>query len=235
MDAFNPWDLVKAIGRGFRWFAVGRRTREQDISYKSSTTHSAYLDPSRSTTLDDAWRTDSSFDSQNRPYGAPSAKSPGRYQRVDGDEDHRLLSHAQSVPQSMPAVTDDTAYPRPMIRGPTPPPNSRTPTANDDIYSDHRPPKPRPSSTTQQAPQHQRNDNAQQSGVIETNEDTSYRGASISPVPPHHEPAPSYLYESDPPMPQLRGQRGHEWEMWDGSHNPSERDLGQSHDRRDRY
>ena len=242
MDAFNPWDLVKAIGRGFRWFAVGRRTREQDISYKSYTGNSAYLEPSRNTTLDDAWRTDNSFDSQNRPYGAASAKSPGRYQRVDGEEDHRLLSHAQSVPQSMP-VTDDTAYPRPMIRHPTPPPNSRIPTTNDDIYSDHlpAPAKARPSSTQQQAPQYQgdNNNNAQQqqSGVTESNEeDTSYHGASISPVPPHHEPAPSYLYESDPPMPQLRGQRGHEWELWDGSHNPSERDLGQSHDMgRDRY
>ncbi|KAI4255865.1 MAG: hypothetical protein L6R42_006525, partial [Xanthoria sp. 1 TBL-2021] len=35
LDAFNPWDLVKAIGRGFRWFAVGRRNREQDVSYQA--------------------------------------------------------------------------------------------------------------------------------------------------------------------------------------------------------
>jgi hypothetical protein len=36
LDAFNPWDLIKAVGRGFRWFAVGRRMREQDVSYKNS-------------------------------------------------------------------------------------------------------------------------------------------------------------------------------------------------------
>ncbi|MCJ1247544.1 hypothetical protein MMC30_004758 [Trapelia coarctata] len=35
LDAFNPWDLVKAIGRGFRWLFVGRKHREKDISYQS--------------------------------------------------------------------------------------------------------------------------------------------------------------------------------------------------------
>jgi len=35
LDAFNPWDLVKAIGRGFRWLFVGRKHRETDISYQS--------------------------------------------------------------------------------------------------------------------------------------------------------------------------------------------------------
>ena len=34
LDAFNPWDLVKAVGRGFRWVAVGRKHREQDVSYE---------------------------------------------------------------------------------------------------------------------------------------------------------------------------------------------------------
>lgn len=33
LDAFNPWDIIKAIGRGFRWLFVGRRFREQDVSY----------------------------------------------------------------------------------------------------------------------------------------------------------------------------------------------------------
>ena len=39
LDAFNPWDLVKAIGRGFRWAAVGRKDREKDISYHSHLPH----------------------------------------------------------------------------------------------------------------------------------------------------------------------------------------------------
>lgn len=33
LDAFNPWDLIKAIGRGFRWLFVGRKTRMLDPSY----------------------------------------------------------------------------------------------------------------------------------------------------------------------------------------------------------
>ncbi|KAF4549248.1 Organic solute transporter Ostalpha-like protein 1 [Elsinoe fawcettii] len=34
-DAFNPWDIIKATGRGFRWLFVGRRNRFQDTSYSS--------------------------------------------------------------------------------------------------------------------------------------------------------------------------------------------------------
>lgn len=32
-QAFNPWDIIKACGRGFRWLFIGRRFREQDVSY----------------------------------------------------------------------------------------------------------------------------------------------------------------------------------------------------------
>lgn len=34
LDAFNPWDMIKAIGRGFKWLFVGHRKREEDSSYK---------------------------------------------------------------------------------------------------------------------------------------------------------------------------------------------------------
>lgn len=37
-DAMNPWDLVKAFGRGMRWAFVGRRHRENDSSYKLNST-----------------------------------------------------------------------------------------------------------------------------------------------------------------------------------------------------
>ncbi|KAL2010382.1 hypothetical protein VTN00DRAFT_6189 [Thermoascus crustaceus] len=39
IDAFNPWDLIKAIGRGFRWLFVGRKTRMLDPSYHLDQTH----------------------------------------------------------------------------------------------------------------------------------------------------------------------------------------------------
>ena len=218
LDAFNPTDLVKAVARGFRWFAVGRRTREQDISYKGSVNHGSGFEPSRSHDLSGPWRTDNSFDNQPRPFG--NTKSPGRYQPLSEEEDDRLLAHAQSNPQSRPAATDGTTYPRPMIRHPTPPPNSRTPVAaNDasDLYlpkPDHLPSNPTPAAI----PRDQYDGAGQETGVIHPastgeEEDTSYHGAGV--LPASHEPAPSYLYQSDPPLPHTRGGRG-QWDVWDG-------------------
>lgn len=34
IDAFNPWDILKAVARGFRWLFVGRRQRKTDRSYQ---------------------------------------------------------------------------------------------------------------------------------------------------------------------------------------------------------
>jgi len=34
-DAFNPWDIIKASARGFRWLFVGYRKREADPSYQN--------------------------------------------------------------------------------------------------------------------------------------------------------------------------------------------------------
>ena len=33
IDSMNPWDMIKAIGRGARWVVVGRKHRHQDESY----------------------------------------------------------------------------------------------------------------------------------------------------------------------------------------------------------
>lgn len=35
-DALNPWDLVKATARGFRWLLVGYKHRERDVSYQAA-------------------------------------------------------------------------------------------------------------------------------------------------------------------------------------------------------
>ena len=34
VDVFNPWDMIKASARGFRWLFVGYRKRTNDISYQ---------------------------------------------------------------------------------------------------------------------------------------------------------------------------------------------------------
>lgn len=35
IDALNPWDIIKAFGRGTRWLFVGVRHRKEDISYQT--------------------------------------------------------------------------------------------------------------------------------------------------------------------------------------------------------
>ncbi|KAI9875566.1 MAG: hypothetical protein M1830_008335 [Pleopsidium flavum] len=77
MDAFNPWDLVKAVVRGFRWLLVGRHKREQDISYRTGVTGTD-LDPTYTGGTDPAYR--------NSGRG-----KPGKYQPL-GDEDDEQLN-----------------------------------------------------------------------------------------------------------------------------------------------
>ena len=67
-DAFNPWDVIKAIGRGFRWVAVGRSKRLQDESYKS------HLEGT-------------SLDSMN------ATDKAGRYQPLGGNDSQTNLSY----------------------------------------------------------------------------------------------------------------------------------------------
>lgn len=47
-EAFNPWDIIKNVGRAFRWFWVGRKVRHQDISYKQPPSNNdTGLEPTR--------------------------------------------------------------------------------------------------------------------------------------------------------------------------------------------
>lgn len=95
VDAFNPWDLMKAIGRGTRWLFVGRKTRMLDLSYH---------------------RDDSSFSMKPTAGAAPETSFPGpnvtayagagnvgrsdRYGSSPEDEGQELLSNAQPNPSS---------------------------------------------------------------------------------------------------------------------------------------
>ncbi|KAL8716395.1 MAG: hypothetical protein Q9220_000302 [cf. Caloplaca sp. 1 TL-2023] len=113
LDAFNPWDLVKAVGRGFRWFAVGRRTREQDISYQA---HKISRPVNSDFSHSDIPREANSIPSGSFTPGINSKQ--GRYHQLKGggaeDDDRRLLSHQQAVPLSDSA----NIYPRPGMRLP---------------------------------------------------------------------------------------------------------------------
>lgn len=58
-DAFNPWDIVKASARGFRWMFVGVRQRHMDVSYqpaaaKLGTEDTGYMGPTYAMASDGA-------------------------------------------------------------------------------------------------------------------------------------------------------------------------------------
>jgi len=82
MDAFNPWDLIKAVVRGFRWLLVGRHKRELDVSYRDGTnldsTHAGgNVDPA---------------------YRASLGGNASRYQPLGDDDDEQLLAYASPNP-----------------------------------------------------------------------------------------------------------------------------------------
>lgn len=187
MDAFNPWDLVKAVGRGFKWFAVGRRTREQDISYKSSTKGTG-LEPTRTAVpFQDPYHGNAPYDHNDfsadpddsmHPY---AHGHPSRYHPLDDEEEDNLLSHAQPVPQS-PVYSHSHSRSHDLRQ-----PDRKSHIATSDIgmmnlYSE--------------APNHREVTNAasgRNPPEFET-QDTEYHGARHVPVPPprsgHKAPAP---------------------------------------------
>lgn len=92
MDAFNPWDVVKAIGRAFKWMAVGRQQRTNDVSYKNSRQGTG-LEPTRN--------------------AVTAFQKAGAHDPYEAQDDERLLANAQANPTSTPT---NTTYPRPMTR-----------------------------------------------------------------------------------------------------------------------
>lgn len=103
MDAFNPWDIIKAVGRGFRWIAIGRKRRTEDTSYKGHT-HSASLEPTRNqfTAFEAAkW---GSREELAGPFAATNTPQPSRYslrKTVSHEDDFdELLHHAQANPRN---------------------------------------------------------------------------------------------------------------------------------------
>ena len=91
IDALNPWDLVKAFGRGIRWAFIGRRHRETDMSYKVSS-NDLTLEPT--TTGDNSYRSQVhlpiSEEFRRSKFGMPK----------NLDENAGLIEHAQPQPQS---------------------------------------------------------------------------------------------------------------------------------------
>ena len=91
IDAMNPLDLLKAIGRSARWLVVGRKNRMQDPSYQPHL-DTIGLEPPEAGVIH-----------QGTAYeGAAPTMAGGRTGRYAGppdDEDAILLAHAQSNPE----------------------------------------------------------------------------------------------------------------------------------------
>lgn len=89
VDAMNPLDLFKAVGRSARWLAVGRKHRTDDISYQRQSDAIGLQSP------------DGSLGTQGTAYhGASAAMSGGRYGVAPDEEDAVLLQNAQSNPET---------------------------------------------------------------------------------------------------------------------------------------
>ncbi|KAJ5743026.1 hypothetical protein N7533_010128 [Penicillium manginii] len=89
VDAMNPFDLVKAVGRGGRWLFVGRKNRTQDSSYQQRDENNIGLESSQSATAGTSYQ------------GAGTAIPGARKNRYPGDEEGQvLLANAQSNPET---------------------------------------------------------------------------------------------------------------------------------------
>lgn len=86
LDALNPWDIIKACGRGFRWLFYGARHRQNDSSYQTKlepvTTDTSYTGPT--------------FAGNGEPVNAPA--SIKKKKGSDDSDTTGLLSDAQANP-----------------------------------------------------------------------------------------------------------------------------------------
>lgn len=162
LDAFNPWDLVKAIGRGFRWIMIGHRKREQDVSYLNSTRDTG-LEPIRTKdplTTNSAPFDENDFSADPDIHHYYTGRNNAPYSHLDQYEEDNLLDHAQSVPRSHP------------------PPCSAGPPSHADPVPDKNPFDRESSEDVRRA-----------RGTRQLSQDTEYHGAVLTPVPPnpsHH-------------------------------------------------
>ena len=102
LDALNMFDLVRGVGRSARWLFVGRKHREDDISYKD------YID------------------SSVRPKGLGK---PSSYVRLDNDSEERFGSTTQLKPLNLQVEAGDIGTAR-FDAGPHVQPNANTRTGD---------------------------------------------------------------------------------------------------------
>ena len=97
-DAFNFWDLIKAVGRSARWVFKGRKTRHLDESYQSHSGSEVGLDQSGQ-----------KLSNIGTGYPGPrpvAGKGSSYHGPVDPAEGLGLLGSAQPMPISRPGTTE---------------------------------------------------------------------------------------------------------------------------------
>ncbi|PSN73946.1 DUF300-domain-containing protein [Corynespora cassiicola Philippines] len=88
LDALNPWDIIKACGRGFRWLFVGVRHRKKDPSYQTK------LEPMSSSTEYQSGPTFAGNGEAATEVSRPGPKKEG----FEDSDTAGLLSNAQANP-----------------------------------------------------------------------------------------------------------------------------------------
>lgn len=101
LSALNPWDIIKACGRGFRWLFVGVRHRKSDPSYQTK------LEPMASE--------ETGYHGPTFAGNGEAAFGPIKSGRKGSDDSDRsnLLSNAQANPYVSRQDSYNGAYDRP--------------------------------------------------------------------------------------------------------------------------
>lgn len=107
MDAFNPWDIIKASARGFRWLFVGRKHRHHDISYRTdSMVGDSPLDAPQTSIPGPNVTTSTAPSATELQQGRGRADTAGHYDDRTGllsdGQSHRLSVHSLSPSPSRP-------------------------------------------------------------------------------------------------------------------------------------
>lgn len=129
LDAFNPWDIIKASARGFRWLFVGYKHRERDSSYQAHKldTNTGYAGPTYSGTGETATELRTSYDERLSRDRADTVGTAG----ADLAEDDRAgLLRNSAVPARGPSESPYRSY------------TNQEYTAGDDSQLDLGAPKP---------------------------------------------------------------------------------------------
>ena len=226
MEAFNPWDLIKAVGRGFRWAAVGRRKRLDDVSYKA---HGAGLEPTRNQFTAFDSQNNTSLDYPDSAYYNSQPSKSSNYYTADSDQDN-LLKNAQSNPTSN--------YPRPMSRQP-----ARDPALGYHDSNTHQGPNTNPNTPFQDRTGHLAPQSASSYGILtpeSSSQDTGYHtprshSRNVSGESTHrreHNLTPTAIPPDATPLgpPGRKSSEQAEWDLYGGrGHGEDERDLGGGH------